>query len=93
MELCAYHENPKICVVKTLLHLERTQLVREQETKLFLTYQKPHHAVSASTISRWIKCMLKQVGIDTSKFGANSTRAVSSPAAKQAEVLIRHGHT
>ena len=69
MELCAYPENSKICVVKTLSHyLERTQLFREQETKLFWTYQKPRHAVSASTISRWIKCMLKQAGIDTSKF-------------------------
>ena len=50
MELCAYPENPKICVVKTLS--QRTQSFREQETKLFLTYQKPHRAVSASTISR-----------------------------------------
>ena len=91
MELCAYPENPKICVVKTLSHyLERTQLFREQESKLFLTYQKPyHHAVSASTISRWIKCMLKQAGIDTTKFGAHSTRAASSSAAKQAGVPIR----
>lgn len=33
MELCAYPENPKICVVKTLSHyLERTQSFREQET-------------------------------------------------------------
>ena len=85
MELCAYPENPKICVVKTLSHyLERTQSFREQETKLFLTYQKPHRAVSASTISRWIKSMLKRAGVDTSKFGAHSTRAASSSAAKQA---------
>ena len=90
MELCAYPENSKICVVKTLSHyLERTQLFREQESKLFLTYQKPYHAVSASTISRWIKCMLKQAGIDTTKFGAHSTRAASSSAAKQAGVPIR----
>ena len=58
----------KICVVKTLSHyLERTQLFREQESKLFLTYQKPYHAVSAIAMSRWIKCILKQAGIDTTK--------------------------
>ena len=86
MELCAYSENPKICVVKTLSHyLERTQSFREQETKVFLTYQKPYHAVSAST---WIKSMLKQAGVDTSNFGAHSTRAASSSAAKQAGVPI-----
>lgn len=63
-----------MCVVKTLSHyLERTQLFREQETKLFLTYQKRHHAVSASTISHWIKFMLQRAGVDTSKFGAHST--------------------
>ena len=85
MELCAYPENPKICVVKTLSHyLERTQLFREQESKLFLTYQKTYHAVRASTISRWIKCMLKQAGIDTTKFGAHSTRAPSSSASSSA---------
>lgn len=89
LELCAYPENPKVCVVKTLSHyLERTQLFREQETKLFLTYQKPHHAVSASTISRWIKSTLKLAGIDTSKFSAHSTRAASSSAAKKAGVPI-----
>ena len=80
----------KFVFVKTLSHyLERTQLFREQESKLFLTYQKPYHAVSASTISRWIKCMLKQAGIDTTKFGAHSTRAASSSAAQQAGVPIR----
>lgn len=57
--------------------LERTQSFREQETKLFLTYQKPHHAVSASTISRWIKSMLKRAGVDSSKFGAHSTMSFS----------------
>ena len=82
-------KSPKICDVKTLSHyLERNQSFREQETKLFLTYQKPHHAVSASTISRWIKSMLKRAGVDTSKFGAHSTRAASSSAAKQAGVPI-----
>ena len=89
MELCSYSGNPKMCVVETLSHyLERTQLFREHETKLFLTYQKPYHAVSASTLSRWIKSMLKLAGIDTSRFRAHSTRAASSSAAKKAEVPI-----
>ena len=89
MELCAYPENPKTCVVKTLsYYLERTQSFREQETKLFLTYQKPHHAVSASTISRSIKSLLKQAGVDPSKFGAHSTRAASFCAGKKGGVPI-----
>lgn len=78
----------KFVLLKHSHYFERTQLFREQETKMFLTYQKPHHAVSANTISRWIKCVLKQVGIDTSKFGAHSTRAASSSLAKQAGVPI-----
>ena len=68
--------------------LKKTQLFREQESKLFLTYQKPYHAVSASAISRWIKCMLKQAGIDTTKFGAHNTWAASSSAANQAGAPI-----
>ena len=89
MELCAYPENLKIYVIKTFSHyLERTQSFREQETKLFLTYQKHQHAVSASTISRWIESMLKGAGDDTSTFSAHSTRAASFSAAKQAGVPI-----
>ena len=55
---------------------------------MFLTYQKPHNAVSASTISRWVKSLLKRAGVGSSKFGAHSTRATSSSAAKQAGVPI-----
>ena len=74
-------------IVKTLSHyIERIQLFTEQETKLFLTYQKPHHAVSANTVSRWIMCTLKRAGIDTSLFGAHGTLATSFFAAKQAGV-------
>ena len=82
MELCSFPENPKICVVKTSSHyLKRTQSLSEQESQLFLTYQKPYHAVSASTLRRWIMSMLKLAGIDTTRFSAHSTRSASSSSA------------
>ena len=85
MELCSFPENLKICVVRTWSrYLKRTQSLREQETQLFLTYQKPYHAVRASTLRRWIMSMLKLAGVDTTRFSAHSTRSASSCAASRA---------
>ena len=87
IELCFFPENPEICVVETLSHyLKRTQSLREQETQLFLTYQKPYHAVSANTLRHWIMSMLKLAVIDTTRFSAHSTRSASPSAASQAGV-------
>ena len=49
--------------------------------QLLLSFQKPFKPVSKDTISRWIKNVLKGAGIDTTKFGAHSTRAASTSAA------------
>ena len=49
---------------------------------------KPHKEVSKATISRWIKCLLSEAGIDTDIFSAHSTRAASSSAAKASHVPI-----
>lgn len=67
IEFIKYPDNHKICVMNALLsYIERTQTMRESETKLFLTYQKPYHAACPSTFSRWIKSTLTLAEIDTS---------------------------
>ena len=40
-----------------------------------------HHAVTSSTIARWLKTTLEQAGIDTAIFKAHSTRGASTSAA------------
>ena len=49
-----------------------------------MSFQKPFKPVRKDTISRWIKNVLKYAGIDTTKFGAHSTKAASISAAAKA---------
>ena len=56
--------------------------------QLFISYTKPHKAVSPDTVSRWIKTTLVDAGIDTSKYSAHSTRSASTSAAKGNNISI-----
>ena len=62
--------------------------MRQEHQKLLVSYQKPHKAISKDTVARWLKQELKLEGIDTSTFGAHSTRAASTSAAKAHNVSI-----
>ena len=67
-----------LCVINALeLYLKQTETIRKSRN-LFISFQRPHGAVSVSTISRWIKNVLKEAGIDTDIFKAHSTRSASS---------------
>jgi hypothetical protein len=63
------HEpDENICPFLTLKeYLNQTQGLRGDEDKLFISYQKPHKAVSRDTISRWAKEVLETAGIDTKR--------------------------
>ena len=83
LEFLSFDEDRRICVVRYLSeYLERTKEMRHDHHKLRVSYQKPHRPVSKNTVSRWLKHELKLAGIDTSTFGAHSTRAASTSAAK-----------
>lgn len=74
-------EDKTLCVVSTLKeYLTRTQNLRGSEGQLFVSYQKPFRKVSRDTISRWVKTVLTDSGIDTSRFKSHSTRAASTSA-------------
>ena len=49
---------------------------------LFISFKKPFQPVSAASISRWIKELLAEAGIDTGIFKGHSIRAASTSAAK-----------
>lgn len=71
-----------LCPVSTIkAYIDRTAPWREgenAETQFYLSYEKPHHAITTSTIGRWLKTVLGNVGVDTTKFTAHSNRAPSS---------------
>lgn len=84
-----YPENARLCVASTLeTYLERTRLLRDSETKLFISFKKPFKTVSSQTLSRWIKNTLNISGIDTNIFSAYSTRHASTSTAKREGVSI-----
>ena len=80
-----------ICVTKTLnQYLNVTRAIRGDCKQLFISFCKPHRAVSKDTISRWIKTVMFEAGIDTDMFKAHSTRAASTSAAKNNDVPLEH---
>ena len=73
-----YPPNANLCVFKTLEeYLCRTQHLRNEEDRLFISYTKPHTKVSRATISRWIKQVMQLSGVDITKYKAHSVRPAS----------------
>ena len=70
----------KLCVKFVLSnYLKRTKLVRGDCKKLFISYKKPHRAVSSSTLARWVRTVLQSSGVIG--YGAHSTRGAATSAA------------
>ena len=87
IKLYPYHKK-NLCIVQTFReYLKRTEGFRTGTGKLLLSTQKPHHAVSKETVSRWVKNLMVKAGINQ-QFGAHSTRAASTSAARQRGVPI-----
>ena len=71
--------NIELCVLSHLVkYLEITAGMREQNSQLLLSITKPYQPVSRDTISRWIKIVLHESGIDTDQFTAHSVRSAST---------------
>ena len=63
--LQAYLADQSLCVFTHLKqYLQRTKLLRDNETRLFLSHAKPHHRASCDTISRWIHSVMAEAGVD-----------------------------
>ena len=89
--LTAFRDS-RLCVVYILI-----EYISRTESQLFVSYSKPHKAVSRDTISRWVKTVLSSAGIDTKKFRPHRTRAAAVSAANNAslpldEILLQDDH-
>ena len=79
-----YPANKKLCIFNYLTeYLSRTNGIRKEEKSLFITLTAPHGRPSQCTVSRWIKTVLKEAGIDTALFSAGSTRSASTSKAER----------
>ncbi|KAJ8041093.1 hypothetical protein HOLleu_11813 [Holothuria leucospilota] len=84
-----FKEDERVCVYSLIEHyIERTKALRNQ-SKLVISYRKPHAPVGAETISRWIREVLEAAGVNTKMFTAHSTRAAASSAMHDKGVAIQ----
>ncbi|CAK1578331.1 unnamed protein product [Parnassius mnemosyne] len=85
-----FTHNLNICPASTLKdYISFTDKKRLQNNgNLLLTFKHPHKPATTQTISRWIKQVLSESGIDVSVFGAHSTRHASTSAAFSAGASV-----
>ena len=91
--------DPVRCPVAALQsYVERTNSHRVGAcaNSLFFSLKSPFKAVTPNTISRWIRTIMLSAGVDTSVFGANSTRGAAASRASVAgahvDSILRSGH-
>ena len=84
LQLKAYPTDPGLCVVTHLReYIARTQELRGSESKLLISYIRPHHAVSKDTIARWVRTVMMGAGLDVAIFKPHSTRSAATSKAKR----------
>ena len=89
IEIARYEPDVSICPFTCLkAYINSTKVLRKDETKLFVSYVRPHKPVSRDTISRWTKETLHLCGVDTKVFSAHSTRSASVSKASAKDVPV-----
>lgn len=89
LQLKVYKNNLEICpvtIIKT--YLKMTEPIRQNMEHLVLTFKRPYKNASSQSISRWIKSVLGEAGIDINMFSAHSTRHAATSAANRAGLSI-----
>ena len=83
------YSDKKLCVLTHLSeYISRTEKLVRNEPNLFISYIKPHKAVTKDTIARWCKCTLLLSGIDISKYSTHSSRSAASSKAKEKGIPV-----
>ena len=78
--LARFPHNQKLCPVETFRHyLKKTCSVRptvpcSKPDPLFISYAKPHKAISSVTMGRWLRLSIQDADINTDIFKAHSLR-------------------
>lgn len=83
-----FKDRPDVCVMNSLKsYLRMTENLRTSDF-LFIGLSKPHKAIGAQTVSRWIRRGLSKSGIDISKFNAHSVRSSATSAASRGGITL-----
>lgn len=80
-------EDQKLCVVQTMKdYIAKTGPIRGEEEQLLLSFVKPHKPVSHDTVSRWMKNVLSDSGIED--FAPHSFRGAAASAMARGGVSL-----
>ena len=84
----AFEPDRGLCVVDTIeSYLSATADLRGDVTSLFIISRAPYTAASRDTVSRWVRSLLLEAGVDVGQFAPGSTRhAAASKAAGKLSV-------
>ena len=83
----AYVPDKRLCVVHYIKnYLQRTKDIRKT-TKFFISYAKPHKAISKDTLRRYVKTIMAMAGLEES-YKPHSTRAAATSKAQKAEIPL-----
>ena len=89
VKLEPYPPDRRLCVITVLKeYIKRTSLLRGAETRLLISYIKPHGRVGRPTIARWVRLGLSRAGVDSKVYKAHSTRMASTSKALDASVPL-----
>ena len=86
-----FEQDKSLCIVSLLdTYIEGSKPWKQDQQKgqLLLSFVKPHKEVLKSTISGWIKEILKQSGINVEHFKAHATRSASSSKAQMSGLPV-----
>ena len=89
-----FSSNSKLCPVETLRsYLKATRAIRptipsSKVDPLFISYVKPHKPISAPSLGRWLRSLLKASGVNDDIFKAHSVRGASTTAAANNNVPL-----
>ena len=88
-----FSADKKLCVVECLrCYEDRTSQFRSggenQPNPLFISYVKPHKAITSQKLAHWIKNIMEEAGIDITIFKAHSVHGGSSTAAAEKGALM-----
>ncbi len=82
LEFKSYPADRRLCIFTVLTeYLKRTKDLRGSESRLFVSYMKPHRRVTAATISHWVRTSMAKAGIDVTTYRPHSVRSASTSKA------------
>ena len=82
VRLKKYAPDKRLCVYHYMeTYLRRTLHRRGKSKQLFITFRKPYAPASLNTMSRWVKEVLQEAGVDTGVYKPGSTRHAATSKA------------